>query len=84
MSVETDLAAAIVSMATAKAGYARELATDSATAYESYSLDGENVTRSEWREALMRMIKGLDEEIIATQQTLNALSPWELRTRQVY
>lgn len=83
MSVTTDLQAAIVSMATAKAGYAAALAADSLDPLESYSLDGENASRESWRAGLAKMIADLDAEIIATQQTLNSLSPYSIATRQV-
>lgn len=82
MSVQSDLEAAIVSMATAKAGYAAALATDSIDPKESYSLDGENVSRESWREGLMRMIEGLDKEILNTQKTINGLNPYWISTQQ--
>lgn len=83
MSVQTDLQAAIASTTAAIAGYAQALAADAINPEESYSLDGENVTRAEWRAGLAGMIKSLNEEVIAMQQTLNQLTPYWTATKQV-
>lgn len=57
------------------AGYATQLALDSANPQPSYTLDGKSVSRNEWREGLQRMINEL-------QKTVNGLNPYCVVSRK--
>jgi hypothetical protein len=83
VSVYTDLEAAIESNATAISGYAAALAADSIDPLESYSLDGENVSRESWRAGLADMISKLNEQTNELRKTLNRMRPFVISTRQV-
>jgi hypothetical protein len=81
VSAQSDIQASINSIAEAIAGYAAALATDSINPRESYSLDGENVSRESWRTGIAGMIRDLRTEMDELQITLNNISPYVIRTR---
>lgn len=74
---------AIDNLDVAIAGYASALAADSVNPLESYSLDGENVTRAEWRTGLGSLIESLSRNRLQIQKDLNARKPFQVGIRQV-
>lgn len=74
---------AIDDLDTAIAGYASALAADSIDPKESYSLDGENVTRNEWRAGIGQLIGELTKDRLQLQKDLNARKPFQRGIRQV-
>jgi hypothetical protein len=56
--------------------YEQALAADAVSPQPSYALDGQSVSRNEWRAGLMKMIIDLNK-------TINALNPYVISTRNV-
>jgi len=56
--------------------YSNAILADSINPQPSYAIDGQQVSREEWREGLMR-------QIITLNKTINALNPYEIITKQV-
>ena len=67
---------AVSDLTTTRDNYATALATDSVSPQPSYSLDGQSVSRQEWRDGLLKMIVELNK-------TINAMGPYVVTTKQV-
>jgi len=63
-------------LTTAKAGYLAALAADSANPKPDYSIDGQTVSRAQWREGLLRQTKELNTLI-------QMEDPYELRGQTI-
>ena len=61
-------------IATIKANYLTELATESANPKTSYSIDGQSVSWNEYRASLLAAIKELDVMLAAAQGPVEAVS----------
>ena len=61
-------------IATIKANYLTELATESANPKVSYSIDGQSVSWNEYRASLLAAIKELDVMLAAAQGPVEAVS----------
>jgi hypothetical protein len=68
--------AVLANLQTAVENYSTALVSDSVNPQPSYQLDGQMVSRQEWREGLLRIIKELNA-------TINALNPYQIDTKQV-
>jgi len=64
------------SLNTAIANWATALANDSVSPQPSYSLDGQSVSREEWRAGLLQRIQDANQLVIA-------LNPYVIGTRMV-
>lgn len=69
MALLADLQAAVIS-------YGDAIAADALNPQPSYNLDGQMVSRMEWRAGLMKMIVDLNK-------TINALNPYQTDTKVV-
>ena len=67
---------ALTDLQTILNNYQSALAADSANPQPSYSLDGQSVSRNEWRDSLLKAI-------VQLQQTINAQNPYIVRTKMV-
>ena len=67
---------ALTDLQTVLNNYQSALAADSVSPQPSYSLDGQTVSRNEWRDSLLRAI-------VQLQQTINAQNPYIVRTKMV-
>jgi hypothetical protein len=63
------IAAAVANLESAIAGWAAALAADALDPQPSYSLDGEQVSRAEWRTALVANIKDANAAIAELDST---------------
>lgn len=57
-----------------KAGYLAALADDAANPKPDYSIDGQTVSRAQWRQSLFQLIKNINELIQVEE-------PYELKGR---
>lgn len=68
--------AVLTDLQTAVSGYAAALAADASSPQPSYSIDGQSVSRQEWRDGTLKMIIELNKVIVA-------LDPYVIATKQV-
>lgn len=80
MSV-SDLHTALSNIDAAIAGYAAALAADSLAPKASYNVDGEAVSRNEWRLSLSKTIDELTAANTGLQQLINQRQPFIYRQR---
>lgn len=67
---------ALSDLITTRDNWAAALLADSTSPQPSYSLDGQSVSRQEWRDGLAKGIESLNK-------TINAMSPYVVVTKQV-
>ena len=83
MSALSDLQATLESNATAIKEYAERLADDALAPKASYSIDGESVSRNEWRTSLLEAIERLTKANVAIMQLINNMKPNYIATRHL-
>lgn len=83
MSALPDLQAAINSNSEAIKEYAERLAEDALSPKSSYSIDGESVSRNEWRASLYQAIESLTKSNMEIFKLINAIQPYWISTRHV-
>jgi len=81
VSVISDLTTTIETNCTAIKEYAARLAEDSLNPQTSYSIDGESVSRNEWRTSIADIIKSLTEANMSLQELIIQQQPYIIRTR---
>lgn len=76
--MDTSQGAITNSLQIAVAGYAQLLSNDSLglTGQADYVIDGQAVSRSQWRKSILEAIKALNQDIIA-------MNPYFITTKQV-